>query len=52
MRRREAMRFLSDDLLIETYKRARDLKLSHDFLMLIHQEMERRSIVDKQSFTP
>ncbi|MCD8503129.1 MAG: sporulation histidine kinase inhibitor Sda [Bacillaceae bacterium] len=41
------MRSLSDDLLIETYFKAIDLKLSEDFIYLIKEEVERRALVDK-----
>ncbi|UTR13007.1 sporulation histidine kinase inhibitor Sda [Evansella sp. LMS18] len=44
------MRYLSDDLLVETYNKARDLKLSEDFILLIHEEMKRRSLADKHPF--
>ncbi|MCD8511103.1 MAG: sporulation histidine kinase inhibitor Sda [Bacillus sp. (in: Bacteria)] len=43
------MRYLSDALLLETYEKARELKLSEDFIHLIVQEMERRSMMDKRS---
>lgn len=49
MRRPNGMRQLSDDLLIETYEKARELNLSDDFLSLIQQELERRSMKDKHS---
>ncbi|WP_041808740.1 sporulation histidine kinase inhibitor Sda [Evansella cellulosilytica] len=45
------MRYLSDDLLMETYRKARELQLSEDFITLIRQEIERRSRKDKQSIT-
>lgn len=41
------MRSLSDDLLIETYYKAIELKLSNDFIMLIKEEIERRSLLEK-----
>lgn len=41
------MKSLSDDLLIETYFKAIDLKLSEDFILLIKEEVERRALVDK-----
>ncbi|MBU9713373.1 sporulation histidine kinase inhibitor Sda [Evansella tamaricis] len=41
------MRYLSDDLLLETYYKARELKLSKDFITLVEQELNRRSIQDK-----
>ncbi|UCZ55260.1 sporulation histidine kinase inhibitor Sda [Bacillus shivajii] len=43
------MKLLSDDLLIETYHKARELNLSEDFLSLIQEELERRSMKEKQS---
>ncbi|MCT8139643.1 sporulation histidine kinase inhibitor Sda [Anaerobacillus sp. CMMVII] len=41
------MKSLSDDLLVETYYKALELKLSTDFIMLIKEEIERRSLLDK-----
>jgi len=38
------MQKLSDDLLIESYFKARNLKLSKDFIRLIEREIERRSL--------
>jgi developmental checkpoint coupling sporulation initiation to replication initiation len=35
---------LSDELLIESYYKAIDLKLSLDFISLIESEIERRSL--------
>nr|WP_096440463.1 sporulation histidine kinase inhibitor Sda [Alteribacter populi] len=45
------MRHLSDDLLLETYQKARELKLNDDFIFLISQELERRSIIDQLEST-
>ena len=42
------MQNLSDDLLIETYYKARELNLSDDFLFLILQEIKRRPIQGKK----
>lgn len=39
-----AMKYLSDELLIETYHKAIELNLSEDFIYLIQEEIERRSI--------
>lgn len=38
------MRKLSDELLIESYFKARELKLSVDFIRLIESEIQRRSL--------
>ncbi|MBU5595313.1 sporulation histidine kinase inhibitor Sda [Amphibacillus sp. MSJ-3] len=35
---------LSDDLLIECYQKALELKLEDDFIRLIEREMERRTL--------
>jgi developmental checkpoint coupling sporulation initiation to replication initiation len=42
---------LSDDLLIESYFKARELKLSHDFIRLIEMELQRRSLIHKIKVT-
>lgn len=41
------MRKLSDELLIESYFKARELKLSMDFIRLIENEISRRSLSTK-----
>ncbi|MCM2531573.1 sporulation histidine kinase inhibitor Sda [Neobacillus pocheonensis] len=41
------MRKLSDELLIESYFRARELNLSPDFIHLIETEIHRRSLYNK-----
>ncbi|WP_088102553.1 sporulation histidine kinase inhibitor Sda [Halalkalibacter urbisdiaboli] len=41
------MEKLSDDLLIETYYKAVELNLNHDFIELIRVEINRRSLTDK-----
>ncbi|HYK71768.1 MAG TPA: sporulation histidine kinase inhibitor Sda [Pseudoneobacillus sp.] len=41
------MRKLSDELLIESYFRARELNLSLDFIRLIELEIHRRSLTNK-----
>ncbi|MBB6445948.1 sporulation histidine kinase inhibitor Sda [Bacillus benzoevorans] len=38
------MRKLSDELLIETYFKAKELDLSLDFIRLLEKELNRRSI--------
>ncbi|SDM83460.1 developmental checkpoint coupling sporulation initiation to replication initiation [Fictibacillus solisalsi] len=38
------MENLSDELLIESYFKAKELRLSSDFISLIQQEIERRSL--------
>ena len=41
------MRNLSDELLIESYFKARELKLSLEFILLIESEIHRRSLTHK-----
>ncbi len=41
------MKSLSDDLLIETYYKAIELKLSTDFILLVKEEIERRALLDQ-----
>lgn len=41
------MRKLSDELLIESYHKARELQLSVDFIRLIETEIHRRSLNTK-----
>lgn len=38
------MRKLSDELLLESYYKAKELKLSTDFIQLIELEIQRRSL--------
>ncbi|KGX88948.1 sporulation histidine kinase inhibitor Sda [Pontibacillus litoralis] len=38
------MEHLSDELLIETYQKAIDLQLSSEFIQLIEEELQQRSI--------
>ena len=38
------MRKLSDELLVESYFKARELNLSSDFILLIETEIHRRSL--------
>jgi len=38
------MECLSDSLLLEAYKKAKELQLNKDFIQLIEQEIERRAI--------
>ncbi|MGO0060766.1 sporulation histidine kinase inhibitor Sda [Brevibacillus fluminis] len=40
------MRYLSDQMLLEVYRRAVSLQLETDFINLIYEELERRSLVD------
>lgn len=37
---------LSDELLIESYKKANELQLSYEFIQLMENEMKRRSLMD------
>jgi len=48
MKKHGALRDLSDELLTETYQQAKDLNLADDFLCLIAEEMDRRSIYEKK----
>ncbi|MDG4655459.1 sporulation histidine kinase inhibitor Sda [Ectobacillus antri] len=41
------MQRLSDKLLTESYYKAKELKLNPEFILLIQQEMIRRSLQDK-----
>lgn len=41
------MRKLSDELLVESYYKAIELKLSLDFIRLIETEIHRRSLTQK-----
>lgn len=38
------MKKLTDDLLIEAYYKARELKLNPDFIRLIEKELQRRAL--------
>ena len=41
------MKYLSDELLIESYYKAKELKLSPEFIELIEKEIRRRSLEHK-----
>lgn len=41
------MRKLSDELLIESYHKARELQLSKEFIQLIETEIHRRSLSNR-----
>ncbi|MCK6257789.1 sporulation histidine kinase inhibitor Sda [Fictibacillus sp. WQ 8-8] len=43
------MENLSDELLIESYFKAKELQLSTDFISLIQKEIERRSLQTRLS---
>ena len=45
------MQRLSDELLIESYYKAKELKLSPDFIQLIESEIRRRSLYHKIKLT-
>ncbi|NEU31611.1 sporulation histidine kinase inhibitor Sda [bacterium LRH843] len=45
------MHKLSNELLIETYYKAIDLKLNDDFIELIRLEIAKRSLLDKIKLT-
>ncbi|MEW9675836.1 sporulation histidine kinase inhibitor Sda [Lentibacillus sp. L22] len=42
------MEHLSDELLLESYQKANELNLSPDFIRLIEQEIQRRSLLTKK----
>jgi developmental checkpoint coupling sporulation initiation to replication initiation len=42
-----SMKHLSDELLIESYYKAKELKLSPEFIELIEREIHRRSLEHK-----
>ncbi|WP_338062852.1 sporulation histidine kinase inhibitor Sda [Sporolactobacillus pectinivorans] len=44
-RKRYEMENMTDDLLIESYEKARKYQLSEEFIVLIEQEMNRRNII-------
>ncbi|ALF11593.1 sporulation histidine kinase inhibitor Sda [Parageobacillus thermoglucosidasius] len=41
------MKYLSDELLIESYYKAKELKLSPEFIELIEREIRRRALGHK-----
>ncbi|HLS07614.1 sporulation histidine kinase inhibitor Sda [Lentibacillus sp.] len=41
------MKYLSDELLLESYYKANELNLSPDFIYLIEKEIYRRNLTDK-----
>lgn len=45
------MRKLSDELLIESYYKAKELRLSKDFIRLIETEIHRRSLSNRIKVT-
>ncbi|AIC94023.1 MULTISPECIES: sporulation histidine kinase inhibitor Sda [Shouchella] len=45
------MEQLSDELLIETYRKALDLNLNQDFIDLIYKELYKRSLHDRVKLT-
>ncbi|SDM20830.1 sporulation histidine kinase inhibitor Sda [Bacillus sp. OK048] len=45
------MRKLSDELLIESYYKARELNLSPEFIELIETEIDRRSLLKKMKIS-
>lgn len=44
------MDHLSDELLLEAYQKAYELKLSPDFLSLIEEEIRKRRLTDRLEF--
>lgn len=46
----ELMKKLSDELLIESYFKAKELNLSSDFIQLIESELHRRSLTKQACF--
>ncbi|MDX8045898.1 sporulation histidine kinase inhibitor Sda [Gracilibacillus sp. S3-1-1] len=45
------MENLSDELLIESYKKATELRLSYEFIQLMEEEIKRRSLMDYLEFS-
>lgn len=45
------MRKLSDELLIESYHKAKELNLSTEFILLIEAEIHRRSLSTKMKIS-
>lgn len=45
------MKTLSDELLIQSYYKARELKLNNEFILLIEKEIHRRSLTNKIKLT-
>jgi developmental checkpoint coupling sporulation initiation to replication initiation len=45
------LRKLSDELLIESYYKARELNLSSEFIHLIEKEIRRRSLYNKMKIS-
>ncbi|MFC4404047.1 sporulation histidine kinase inhibitor Sda [Gracilibacillus xinjiangensis] len=45
------MENLSDELLIESYRKANELQLSYEFIRLMEEEMKRRSLLDYLHYT-
>jgi len=43
------MEYLSDKLLLEAYKKAIELNLNDDFILLIEKEINRRGILENNS---
>ncbi|MDV2581060.1 sporulation histidine kinase inhibitor Sda [Alkalibacillus haloalkaliphilus] len=40
------METLSDQLLIDSYYKAKNLNLNHDFIQLIEKELKKRKLID------
>ncbi|MFA1821007.1 sporulation histidine kinase inhibitor Sda [Virgibacillus oceani] len=47
---KNAMERLSDELLIETYNKAKELKLHNEFIILLRNELIRRSLFIKNEY--
>jgi len=47
----QALENLSDELLIESYRKATELQLSYEFIQLMEVEMVRRSLMEDEQFT-
>lgn len=46
-----SLALLSDELLLDSYVKAKELKLSSDFIALIYQEIERRYLHKRSYLT-
>ncbi|WP_138415657.1 sporulation histidine kinase inhibitor Sda [Aquibacillus sediminis] len=45
------MEYLSDELLIESYHKANELDLSPEFIQLIEEEIQRRSLLKEIQYS-
>lgn len=43
------MKALSNEMLLETYQKAVEMKLENDFIQMLHAEMDRRKLKSQHS---